>query len=414
MSDFNKVKELIAQKNFKAAEALLKSIIDPKQLSSASYLETVFTAYTMMSDLARNFSKYLKIDKVPPAPLDTSYDIGRRFFYFLYILNHSGGMRIVRPYIKDIKLNRPIEYQYLGGIYFYNHQYKEARELYQKAAKELTGEFDGIKHAPILTNVGACSLYMEDYDTLEEVKQTALERSSNHPRVIKSFSKYEILKYAQLGNPKSANELLEKYRADGSIGEPTHWTDQGFYLFMDVATGENTSDEFSIKLQRLLSIWMEDVQKGHKTPEQYLSMCVYLSKLTVHKRDLLDDLFLSERTTYPFLDFGCLGEFISPKKFTSMGNRESENFINYHTGEYSLNGKKGIGLSSELKATYWLVRSHEFGISFETLASLIYEEDDFAGLFLIKKRVKLGNSPAQKSLRPRYYKQKLSRLFIKR
>ena len=71
-----------------------------------------------------------------------------------------------------------------------------------------------------------------------------------------------------------------------------------------------------------------------------------------------------------------------------MGIRDSENFINYHTGEYSLNGKKGIGLSSELKATYWLVRAHEFGISFETLASLIYEDDDFAGLFLIKKRVK--------------------------
>ena len=34
------------------------------------------------------------------------------------------------------------------------------------------------------------------------------------------------------------------------------------------------------------------------------------------------------------------------------------------------------------------MRAHEFGISFETMASLIYEEDDFAGLFLIKKRVK--------------------------
>ena len=71
-----------------------------------------------------------------------------------------------------------------------------------------------------------------------------------------------------------------------------------------------------------------------------------------------------------------------------MGNSDCENFINFQTGEYCINDKKGIGLSNELKATYWLVRAHEFGISFETLASLIYEEDDFAGLFLIKKRIK--------------------------
>ena len=59
---------------------------------------------------------------------------------------------------------------------------------------------------------------------------------------------------------------------------------------------------------------MRDVENGHKTPEQYLGMCVYLSKLTIQKRDLLDDLFLYERTTYPFLEFSCLGEVISPKK----------------------------------------------------------------------------------------------------
>ena len=296
MSYFDKVKELIDQKNFKAAEALLKSIIDPKQLSSASYLETVFTAYTMMSDLVRNFSKYLKIDKVPPAPLDTSYDIGRRFFYFLYILNHSWN-KDCSSYIKDIKLNRPVEYQYLGGIYFYNQDYESARVLYQKAAEELSGEFDGIKHAPILTNVGACSLYMEDYETLEEVKQTAFERSNNHPRVIKSFSKYEILKYAQMGIPKKANECLEKYRADGSIGDPTYWADKNFYL-LDVAVGDNSKEEFQHKFKELIDWWMRDVENGRKTPEQYLGMCVYLSKLTIQR--LVRDLFLYERTTYPF------------------------------------------------------------------------------------------------------------------
>ena len=133
---------------------------------------------------------------------------------------------------------------------------------------------------------------------------------------------------------------------------------------------------------------MRDVENGHKTPEQYLGMCVYLSKLTIQKRELLNDLFLHERTTYPFLEFRCLGQVIAPKSFISMGNSDCENFINFQTGEYCINDKKGIGLSNELKAIYWLVRAHEFGISFETLASLIYEDDDFAGLFLIKKRIK--------------------------
>ncbi len=71
-----------------------------------------------------------------------------------------------------------------------------------------------------------------------------------------------------------------------------------------------------------------------------------------------------------------------------MGNSSGENFINYETEEYCINGTKGIGLNTELKSIYWIIRSHEFGINFETLASFIYEESDFAGLFLIKERVK--------------------------
>ena len=34
---------------------------------------------------------------------------------------------------------------------------------------------------------------------------------------------------------KKANECLEKYRINGSIGDPAHWTDKNFYLFLDVA-----------------------------------------------------------------------------------------------------------------------------------------------------------------------------------
>ena len=68
-----------------AAQKLMAEI-DPLKLSDPSYLESVFTLYLRLYDNpTQSFLKHLKISKVPPNPIDTNYDIGRRFFtLFIY------------------------------------------------------------------------------------------------------------------------------------------------------------------------------------------------------------------------------------------------------------------------------------------------------------------------------------------
>ena len=94
-----------------------------------------------------------------------------------------------------------------------------------------------------------------------------------------------------------------------------------------------------------------------------------------------------ENTIYPINEFKILNKTFEESKFRSFGYPESSNF-KYEDGEFNIYGKKGIGLTAEIKAIYWLIRCHEFGVNYETLASYIYEHEDISGIFLIKDRIK--------------------------
>ena len=107
-------------------------------------------------------------------------------------------------------------------------------------------------------------------------------------------------------------------------------------------------------------------------------------KLNVHS-DYFDQPNIKN---YPIFPFKVLGETFNDSTFLEMGDSTKPNYINYETEEFSINGHKGIGLNNEIKAIYYLTRSENTGLTFETLASLIYDHADYSGLFMVKERIK--------------------------
>lgn len=387
--DFKNLYKLVVKEEYNKAEKLLKSLIESEQLSNSAFIEKVFSLKIYIGSNLRHFIKNLKIDKVPPLPLDTNYDLGRRFFYYLYILNRSCGYKIVSPYLNGIKLNRPGEKRLLADIYFFNNDYSKARDIYIEAAQEVGENFDEFIHLPIFTNSGACSLYLEDYEKLHSLKVLALEKTKNHPKVLTSYAKYEVLALAQQRKPEEALRLFNEFKRTKVLGAELTNADKNFSDFINIALTKRDPEEFKILFQtKLLNVWQGNLKSSLKTPEQVIGLCHYFKELSIFgDKDFLD-LYPFENTIYPINEFKILNKTFEESKFRSFGNPQSSNFINLKTGEFNIYGKKGIGLTTETKAIYWLIRCHEFGVNYETLASYIYEQEDISGIFLVKDRIK--------------------------
>ena len=124
MTELEKIKQHIQKNEIKKAISSIKKMINSKTLSDPVNLEDIFSVLISTNPTLRLFLKYLKISKVPPTPINTRFDTGRRFFYALYIINRFGGKNFITPYIKEIQVNRPIELRYLAGIHYFNMDYK--------------------------------------------------------------------------------------------------------------------------------------------------------------------------------------------------------------------------------------------------------------------------------------------------
>ena len=83
--NYEKVDKLILEKDYVKATRLLISIVDNQSLSNQTAIEHFFS-YLIILHEQRKALPYLKINKVPPKPIDMNFDIGRRFYFYLQIL----------------------------------------------------------------------------------------------------------------------------------------------------------------------------------------------------------------------------------------------------------------------------------------------------------------------------------------
>ena len=102
----------------------------------------------------KDILKYLDLNRVPPNPIDTRYDIGRRFFYALVVKNMRGGHRIVRNYLKDIVLHRTLEFRFMGGMNYALLDFKTSYEYFVQCYESIKkDEYQDIYHFHAVSNV---------------------------------------------------------------------------------------------------------------------------------------------------------------------------------------------------------------------------------------------------------------------
>ena len=386
-SDLKKISDLIKAGQLPEAEKNLKRSIDPDMLSDPDYIEEYFKYHIHLAHAMRHFLKYLKVSKVPPNPIDTKFDEGRRFFYAIYIINHVGGMRLVKNYLSAITPHRQLEYRFLGGIYFFNFDFNNALKNYTIASKMNDKEFEPINDLLIFGNIGGCNLYLEDYESFEKSKQNALRQSNNHPSMTRIFDKYDIIKFTQQKYYDKAALQYDKCIKSGYLDNNSPKREK-LYLKTLGEGSKHDIDNFRIYYKQLVQHGLTEIKNLNINPEKLLAKLYYLEKVLPFKYHDYSDIFDFKVHPYPTPELNVYNIPLNDSHFESTGNQNAPNYLCFDTEEYSINGMRGIGFNSEIRAIYYIIRSKDLGLSFETIASLVYLENDYAGLFLVKERIK--------------------------
>ena len=387
MEKYDKIKKLINSRQYSKAEKELKKIIEINRLDEAEYLEEIFVLFLNLENGLRNFTPFLNVSEVPTGEINTSDSYSRKFFYFLYILNCSGGMRLVKPYLSKLKVNRMLEYRFLGGMYFYNLDFINAIQCYQKSLELIKDDFNEFQHKFLMGNLAAAYLYTEQYQNYEHHKEFCLKRSSNSPVMERVFLLYDIIKNLQLKNLEEARRVYDKcYRL--------MYFEEGLtpanILFYKVIKSSIEQDEegFKNNLSILHQSHLKKIESFEKNPERFFSVKAYLIAVGGFSEEVFSEVINMNNETYPMESFKVFNLEFDFSKVKSVGNKKADNYINLASQEYEINGVKGILLKNEIKAIYFLVRAGAYGLSYESIASLIYDDTEVQVLFLIKDRIK--------------------------
>ena len=376
--DKQKIISFIEQKEFDKANRMIKSCLSKDILSKPQIIETFFSflhSYRQRQDIL----KYLDLNRVPPRPVDTSYDVGRRFFYALVIATQRGGHKVVGTYLNEIIVHRIMEYRFLGGIYFALLDFKSSYDCFNECVKRLKKEeYESVLHFNAISNVLFSAYYAGMMDEYFEAKNYIQHTYGNSfdvsIAVIDGMLAVENRDVKELSNIISNHKIppLNRTLLESSLG----------YL-------NGNMDQFNKSLNEYMNIKLEAIKLGLQSPRRLFFSMLFFKNLIGCGEKELSDFFTFNNFSYPISDDRLGNMIMEPAhKFKELGDANAENYINLNTEEFRINGIVGMTLSTEVKAIAMIVRAGGFGISFEYLAGEIYEELGYSDLFHLRERVK--------------------------
>ena len=323
--------------------------------------------------------KHLKLDKVPPRPIDTRFDIGRRFFYTLHITNQRGGHKLIEQYLEDIKVHRTMEFRFVGGIFFDLLDFSQALDYYSKAFEKMHHEsFNEKFHLPICGNLLFSCLYAGRHEELESYKKLITDFFGK--KVENIYTNIDCLVAVK-------NKKIDVIKN----GLDTHFISDTQRSFLEccVAYLSGNTQGFESHLKDYEKIKRNLVRTGIENPRRYFSGLFYLKNLIRARESDFSSVIDFKNFSFPF-NAKSFGEFNVPDdyQFKSLGPKSAKNYINLFTQEWLINGERGLGLNAEIKALVALVRAGDFGMSFEYLAGEVYEDIGYSDMFLIRGRIK--------------------------
>lgn len=376
--DKDKIIGLINNKKFEKANRLIKSKLSKEILSSPQIIEMFFC---MLSGIhqRKDILKYLDLNRVPPNPIDTRYDIGRRFFYALVVKNMRGGHRIVKNYLKDIVLHRTLEFRFMGGMNYALLDFKTSHDYFVRCYESIKkDEYQDIYHFHAVSNVLFSAFYSKNFDGYQKYKTEISKTYGDHFAL--SIGVIDSLLAVKDKNIQELDSLLKKHKFP-PVNLQTLLAAQA-YLKGDM-------EGFRKHIKLYMDLYLGFLKKGTMSPRRYFFSMVNFKNLIGAMDKDYEGLFKFDNFSYPLGDNQVEGLFTNPDyQFKYFGDPDAKNYINLKTEEYRFNGEVGIGLKTEMRAIAMIIRAGSFGMSFEYLAGEIYEDVGHSELFQIRERIK--------------------------
>ena len=382
---YEKIDKLILEKNYAKATKLLISIVDNQLLSNQAAIED-FYSYLIILHEQRKALPYLKINKVPPKPINMSFDIGRRFYFYLQILNLYGGKKLIYPYLEGIELTRPLQFRFMGSMYHINNDFDQAKEFYRQGL-ELVIERDNfsyLHHPQMFNNFLAGCVYTKDFskfwDSIEKFSKIKKLEKTTHKLLAEQ---YKALVLAMEGRMEDSRKIYKQIYSEDFVDKiPASFSyiqalTQGLYKLKD--NEHDSLDYFKACGDKIYT----HMVRNEISPTKYFSFFYFFKEFQNENVDILGD-----KKHYPLPKFKILNNEYGPESFETFGDPSAPYFINIKTEEFSLGEGLGIRLPSEVKSIYYLTLAGDTGLNAEELSSLIHDELDYSGLFLLGNRIK--------------------------
>jgi hypothetical protein len=385
IAGYEKIDNFINEKNFSKAQNLLISIIDNQILSNQSAIEDFFSYLTILHG-QRKALPYLNINKVPPKPIDLNFDLGRRFFFYLQILNIYGGKKLIYPYLEGITLTRPLQFRFMGSMYHINNDFNRAKNFYQEGLDLVIKKdnFSYLHHPQMFNNFLAGCIYTLDFsrfwDSIDKFSKISQLDKTSYKLLCEQ---YKTLALAMEGNIKESKKKYESIY----VHDFTEKIPATFSYIQALTKGifkiQNNEPDTVDFIKSCGDEIYSHMIKNEIGPTKYFSFFYFFEAFYQKKFN-----FIVGNKYYPIQSFKILNQEFGSISFKELGDSSSPFFINIQTEEYSLGEGLSIRLPSEVKSIYYLVLAGDTGLNPEELSSLIHDELDYSGLFLINNRVK--------------------------
>ena len=359
--------------------------INPQTISNPEIIEFAMSSL-ISQDKINLLMKHLQVDNVPPLPIDTQFDKGRRFFYLLYILNKNMGFALVKSYLENIVCHREQEFRFLGGIYFNGLDLEKSLENYKMALSFVDVQnVNKLMHRHIFHNLMTCLAYLEKIDEFNEYTKTY------HQVLIKTDSQnfYRMKIYSNI----LSNKLDEAKRVfNSNYGYPVHIKKGVNPAIINLQTAYFAKQGDEEKFYDFFTTWyqivIESIRSGSYDSTRGIASSLYLFNLAGLSHEHFFDFVGKETKNYPIFKTGLRNCYFDESERIEVNDSSCPNYLYPKVEEFKINDRLGIGLTKEIKAIYFLILAGDLGMSYYELSYHINGEHDFAGLFMVRARIK--------------------------
>lgn len=364
----------------------IKHKISSQAISEPKLVEIAMS--TLILDENKNkLLKFLDIDKVPPLPIDTKFDLGRRFLYFIKIINNRAGLHIIRPYLDGIICRREQEYRFLGGVYLSGLSLDKAISHFHSALNmSHRSEMNWVNHKHLLQNYLLCLAYLNQTEDVHSF-------IDNNKKLFEEFKSDQFIKRILLMERVKSGDL-NGFKDDfkNSFGKSVKSINHNeiglLNLQLSYFSKVQDQSNFKIFLDIYKNNLLKRIKDGKIDPTRAIGYLKYIFSLGGKSDAEIFDELGQDFSFYPYHKVDYQYCQIEKAKDVVIGSANSPNYIYPSIGEYKINNILGVGLKKEVKLIYFLALAGDLGMSFEEINYHVNGEHDLAGLLLVNDRVK--------------------------